>query len=210
MKKKIIGIYLAAGKSERFGKNKLHQPVGTTLLGSLALSAAIQSQLDKIVVVTNKEDKLIWISPSNMSCYKNRWLHVACPYTSLGQAFSLKCGLSYAKKLKAEAVVILLADQPFIYKDMIDQLIIRYKELKTKNVPAHFVASTISGIPRPPILMTESMFNDMDRLQGDKGARHLIRDKKWSGNYIQYKNPLPFFDVDTAEDYKRLLEVIIQ
>ena len=57
----IIGIYLAAGKSRRMGRNKLSLAVGKMALGSLALDTAVQSSLDEICVVVNGIDDLSWM-----------------------------------------------------------------------------------------------------------------------------------------------------
>ena len=50
MRVKVVGIYLAAGKSQRMGTpNKLALPVGKMSLGSLALETALKSSLDKVL-----------------------------------------------------------------------------------------------------------------------------------------------------------------
>lgn len=198
MKKQgITGIYLAAGKSKRFRRNKLLPAIGNVPLGSLALSTALQSELDNTIVVTDKTD---WV-PAELF-QSNRWSHVICKESVKGQSYSLKCGLHAAQQLHAEAVMIILADQPFISAQMINQLIRTYKAQTT----ASFVAATHYGVTCPPILFSSSMYADLLQLQGDKGARYLIQQKSAEGSFVEFPDLWPFFDVDTQDDYRAILK----
>lgn len=204
-RKGIIGIYLAAGKSKRFGANKLFAQVGTNPLGSLALETAIESQLDKIVVVTAELDELNWVSSHLFSAFRKKWFQTVCKEAVNGQSYSLKCGLRFAEKLNAEAVIIMLADQPFISKEMVNKIIVQYKQKEASQDPHSFIAATHSSVSCPPILFRHNMFEDLHHLQGDKGARYLIQNKMTEGSFIEFKNKLLFFDVDTQKDYKTFL-----
>jgi len=202
-RKRIVGIYLAAGNSERFGKNKLCAQIGNYPLGSLALLTALKSQLDKIIVVTGETDECDWLSPSLSQSERKRWVEITCQDAFKGQSYSLQCGLRYAEKLHAEAVIVMLGDQPLISATMINQLIETYHHRKDGE-DITFVASTQSDIICPPILFDSSIFTDLYRLGGDMGARYLIRNRKHEGCFIEFTNPLLFYDVDTWEDYKKL------
>ncbi|WP_158701730.1 nucleotidyltransferase family protein [Lentibacillus sp. Marseille-P4043] len=198
----IVGIYLAAGKSKRFGKNKLFQRVGNVPLGSLALRTALQSQLDKVVVVTTEADTLGWIPAELFPLYQKKWFQAVCKESVNGQSYSLKHGLRFAKKLQADAVVILLADQPLVSTWMINTIISRYQHGITNN--CSFVAASRLGVTCPPILFSNNMFDELFHLQGDMGARYLIKNKANAGSYIEFSNPWSFFDVDTPDDYDTL------
>ena len=52
----IIGILLTAGSSRRMGINKLSLPLGSSNIGSLCLTAAVQSMLDHVLVVKKEGD----------------------------------------------------------------------------------------------------------------------------------------------------------
>lgn len=203
----IIGIYLAAGKSKRFGKNKLLSPVGDYPLGSLALKTALDSRLDKIVVVTNEMDQLEWIHPELLRNYQKMLFHSACPKSKLGQSYSLQCGLRHAQQFEADAVIVLLADQPLITRDMIDKIVIKYEQRRKGQNPASFIAAKYLDVSCPPILFSDQMFEALYRLQGDKGARYLIQNKINEGIFIDFAHPKYFFDVDTKEDYMTLLQI---
>lgn len=195
----IAAIYLAAGRSRRFGKNKLHQPLGKNgSLGSFALRTALQSSLDLVIVVTNTTDRLNWIPNDWLSTYQGKWVHVACKDAGKGQSYSLKCGLHYAGKFHMKAAMVLLADQPFISTRMINQLIEQHRQ----NPDLLFVAATFSGITRPPILFTSSIFPKLFQLQGDQGARQLLQHESAKGRFVHFSDPWAFFDVDTTADYQ--------
>ena len=70
----IIGILLTAGFSRRMGINKLSLPLGSSNIGSLCLTAAVQSMLDHVLVVKKKGDSLDWIdSRLKEEDWKSRW-----------------------------------------------------------------------------------------------------------------------------------------
>lgn len=204
MNKGITGIYLAAGQGKRLGTSKLLPPLGKYPLGSIALMTALESSLDHVVVVTKETDTLKWIHPKLWGSHGGKWSQSSCATSVYGQAYSLKCGLHDAERLRSEAVIIMLADQPFISQAMINNLIDRYEQMKAKQIPVSFIAASRSGIPCPPILFTHRMFTDLAKLQGDMGARYLIQDKMEEGILLPFADPLLFFDVDTAEDYMML------
>lgn len=201
----IIGIYLAAGQSKRFGSNKLLPPVGNVPLGSLALNTALNSRLDRIVVVTGGSDKLDWISPTLFHSFQKSWFQAACVESPKGQAYSLKCGLRFAESLQAEAIIVMLADQALVSVDMIDNIIEKYLQMKANQDSISFIAARRSRITCPPILFARSLFEDLYSLEGDMGARYLIRNRMREGSFIDFTDPLLFFDVDTEKDYNRLL-----
>ncbi|QPA31301.1 NTP transferase domain-containing protein [Thermaerobacillus caldiproteolyticus] len=197
-KRRIIGIYLAAGKSSRMGTNKLMLPLKEERLGSMALKKALHSNLYHVVIVTREGDTLDWIAPELFAHpLLEKWSSVACPRSSYGQSYSLKCGLKQAYQLRAEAVIILLADQPFITEHMINQLIFYYE-----SCPLPYITVTHNGIPMPPTLFSAETFPLLLQLKGDEGARKLIR-KQWKekGMRLEYEDPLYFLDIDTKQDY---------
>ncbi|WP_160645961.1 nucleotidyltransferase family protein [Chengkuizengella marina] len=197
----IIGVLLAAGKSKRMGNNKLKLPLGEQTLGNITLKEAIKSSLDHLVVVTNKQDHLQWISPFLLSpLLRDKWTQQTCKSAIKGQAYSIKCGVKKAMQLQAKSIMILLADQPFISKDIINKLIERYLH----NENAYFIAASFLNRIRPPILFSHQMFPILMQLEGDIGARYILGNEKWQekGIIVPFEDPIPFLDVDTREDYE--------
>lgn len=198
----IVGIYLAAGKSTRMGRNKLNLPFNHTYVGSMALKSALESKLNHTIVVTRKDQPLDWLDSFSE---KKGWRCLHSVAADLGQSASLKSGIKAAIDAGAEGVVVMLGDQPFVTSGMINQLIAesrRYPDL-------FYISFSHKGIPRPPVLLNSRIFPAVMELRHDQGARALIRGEgKKEGKYIDAACDIPFYDVDTEEDYRFLRDVL--
>jgi molybdenum cofactor cytidylyltransferase len=196
----LVGIYLAAGKGIRMGRNKLNLPFAGQCLGSIAFRAALESKLDVTIAVTRQGDLLHWFAPFSKD--KN-WIIVECEDACKGQSASLKAGVNAALELGATGVVVLLADQPFVTSRMIDQLIDGFHEEEHRS----YLSFSDKGVPKPPVLIASCLFPAILELSGDQGARALIRGAgSGRGKRIEVEDSGCFFDVDTKVDYQYLLE----
>lgn len=201
---RIHGIYLAAGQSTRMGANKLKLRLGDRSLGSSALHAAVNSNLDYVWVMMG-DAGADWIDDSFYEePIRSKWSANYCPEASKGQAYSLRCGIEAAISMETAAVMIFLADQPLVTSEMINELVQRYDKESAYERSINYVASISDGLARPPIVFGQRMYPDLLRLQGDQGARYLIR-QDISGICIEFDDPDLFMDVDTEEDYNFLL-----
>jgi molybdenum cofactor cytidylyltransferase len=202
--KRVVGIYLAAGLSTRMGCDKLALPLGGMLLGSRALYAAIYSPLQKTMVVSREEnDAPSWIDPVLRQWpWSQRWQAVHCPTATEGQAHSLQCGLSEAIDCAADAVIILLSDQPFITPAMLSCLIEHYSRSKVAYVAARRLGC---DYPQPPVILDRELFPELFKLQGDAGARRLLRNEAIPGHVVDFDDPTLFYDVDTMKQYDLLI-----
>ncbi|MFJ7727676.1 NTP transferase domain-containing protein [Neobacillus sp. NPDC097160] len=191
----LVGIYLAAGKSSRMGRNKLNLPIGNQWLGSIALQAALESKLEITFAVTRKGDSLHWVAPFSQ---KRGLRIIECEEADCGQSASLKTGVKAAVELGAAGVVVLLADQPFVTTEVINRLIDLYQGSE------EFIAYSHYGVLKPPVLLSKRLFPRIMDLSGDQGARRLLR-SACMGKQIKLDKDVYFFDVDTNEDYQFLL-----
>ncbi|MED3959776.1 NTP transferase domain-containing protein [Priestia aryabhattai] len=201
----IVAVYLAAGASKRMGSNKLLLPLGNGCLGSKALRTAVCSKVNHTIVVTKKGDSLEWIDPILFSeAYQQKWSHTSCSSALKGQSASLKCGLKKAKELSSDAIIVLLADQPLISIVLIDTFV----SLFENHSSAPFISSFYQGIARAPVLFSKQMFSSLDKLQGDQGARKIIR-QNGPGNGMSYEctDASLFMDVDTKQAYERIKKI---
>ncbi|RED65979.1 nucleotidyltransferase family protein [Cohnella lupini] len=169
-------------------------------LGTLAISEMIGSDLfDSIIVVVREQDGLLWIpEPSRRSNgeAEAEIRIVPCAEASRGMSFSLREGLKEALALQPDAVMIVLADQPFITSRLLSSLIASYK-----NEPdSDFVACAGRSNAMPPVLFSPSMFSALSGLEGDAGARKLLASPAYRGVLVEVASETMFTDVDTPFD----------
>ncbi|WP_276351683.1 nucleotidyltransferase family protein [Cohnella caldifontis] len=206
--KRVIGLYLAAGRSSRMGTDKLSLPAGGAQLGSFALLAAIRSRLELVIVVTGKQGEdgeeapvyPSWMHPLFFEePARRRWRLAACGNAGQGQALSLRCGLQAAAKHDPDAVMILLADQPGVTSAMLNRLLRAYD-----GSGAACAASSYSGLLRPPVIIGKERFDRIAGLSGDEGARRWIRDGGSTVEAVHFADSRLFEDADTMEEYVRI------
>lgn len=197
----IVGVYLAAGKSTRMGTNKLALPLSGTTLGSKALLTAIQSELDHVIVLESSIAPLnTWIDPS-LENNQEKWSVVRCDAADLGQSHSIVCGVKKAAEIGADGIVIMLADQPFLSVSLINGLVSAFRN-ETKRLM--FVASNFNNDIHPPILFSKQCFPFLMKLNGDTGAKKLIKSGYLGeGLSIAHDVALNFFDIDSPQDYQK-------
>ena len=199
---KVVGIYLAAGNSERMGTNKLELPVGKMTLGSLALDTALKSLLEKVIVVVKETDDVHWISSNIKS--DDKIIIEKCTTAHEGKSESIKCGILRAQEEGADAAMVILADQPFITELILNELIECMKKTPTSN----YVSASHNQLLIPPVLFSGAMFPELLNLTGDTGAKTLLED-----DYLAQGKELPcadsrlIFGIDTTEEYEELLSI---
>ncbi|PGL71056.1 NTP transferase domain-containing protein [Bacillus sp. AFS055030] len=211
MNSRIVAIFLAAGSSKRMGQNKISLPLGDSTIGSFGLRKFIHSNIDHVFVVTKENDSLNWISKDLFQKnYKDLWTHVPCTSANKGQSYSLKCGLTHAQKTKPLGIMILLADQPFLSIQTINELHRNYLKGVSENSTLPFLAASFQGVPRPPIILSQNTIPSLFKLNADEGARAIIRNHTNLDNLlVEFDNRLDFFDIDTKEAYERAKGIVL-
>ena len=115
-----------------------------------------------------------------------------------GQSSSLKAGLA-ALTGKTGGVIFLLADQPQVSPTLIQALIERHAETL-----APIIAPLVDGQRGNPVLFDHLTFQDLLKIQGDTGGRALFA--RYSVSWIDWHDAGILHDIDTEEDYQRLLD----
>jgi molybdenum cofactor cytidylyltransferase len=154
---------LAAGRSTRFGEtNKLAADLGGRPLLSWAAQAGLSIGADCCFIVNGPE------APVPADGYTR--LTNADP--AQGMASSLRIAAEAAEQARAAALLILLADVPFVQTDHLERLLSAY----AKNDDRPVFSMLPSGVPQPPALFPASRFAALQALEGDKGARGLANE----------------------------------
>ncbi|MFD2144678.1 nucleotidyltransferase family protein [Mucilaginibacter antarcticus] len=187
-------IILAAGASSRLGFPKqtlLYK--GKTLL-ELAIEAGIKSRCHEVMVVLGANADTIepGIKQYNISILHN-------PDWANGMASSITTAMTEVMQNPAiRSVVIMLCDQPFVTRTLIDSLL-----FKQQQTGKHLIACTYSDTVGVPALFTHRLFEQLLQLQGQEGAKKLITD------HPDQVATIPFekggIDIDTVADYEALI-----
>lgn len=199
----IAGVILAAGHSLRLGRPKQLLPLAGEPLIRHTVRRVLESSLDEVIVVIGDDADAVRDALEGLPVQI-----VTNPLAIAGQSTSVVAGLTAllgapesASGREPEAVVMLLGDQPTIDPAVINAVIQQWHE---SNAPV--IATRYSDILGSPILFASSLFPELLQLHGDIGARDIVRAKRDTGELTTVTVNLPAPpDVDTEEDYQRLL-----
>ncbi|MBA16138.1 MAG: glycosyl transferase [Sphingomonas sp.] len=181
----VVLLLLAAGKSDRFGaadkleQSFLHQPIGfhvVTALEAVPFKA-------RVAVVSG--------TTLDFAARGYEVVHNARP--DAGQGHSLALCMAAARAHEAAGVLIALADMPRVTAAHVWRL------LDEAKGPDAVVASSDGHAPCPPALFGANHFDTLETVEGDQGARALIR----AGHHV-IASPAELVDIDTPEDLAAL------
>ena len=190
----IVGIILAAGSASRMGQAKQLLPLGSRPMLRHIAQAACQSSLDEVIVVTGAAAGPVSLCIADLPL---RIVHN--PDWQKGQAGSIQTCLRDLSP-DCDAVLFLLADQPLITSQLINELISHWQRCgKTIVRPCH------GDKPGNPVLFSLAAWRDaLQQLGGDQGARRILKAHPEAIGYLPVANDEIFLDVDTIEDYARM------
>jgi molybdenum cofactor cytidylyltransferase len=189
----VGGIILAAGESSRLGEPKqLLSWKGEPLIRHI-VRTALSTGLDQVVVVTgayaDQVERLL--DGMEVGFARN-------PDWKMGQSSSVRTGLS-ALKPGMGAAIFMLADQPNVPPDLIRLLM----ETRATSL-SPIVAPQVDGQRANPVLFDRDTFSALNQLEGDVGGRILF--SRYPIQWVTWHDRDVLLDVDTAEDYRRLVE----
>lgn len=182
---KTVAIILAAGSGSRFGGggHKLNADIGGRSVFASALQAAVAANIGPVVVVTGAVELVI--DDREVTVVHN-------PQWHSGIAGSLQVGISAARKLGAEAIVVGLGDQPFVGASSWQAV---------ANSPSPIAIATYQTKRGNPVKMNAQIWPALPT-SGDEGARSVFP------MYSKLVQEVPCegspSDIDTLEDLERM------
>jgi len=184
--RKLAGIVLAAGSSERLGQPKqLVEWQGTTLVRRAA-ELALDVCNAGISVVVGASSSQVTAELEGLSVtivYNNNW--------QTGMGSSLKAGIQASSK-DADGLLLMLCDQPGIESDDLIRLVNVWQ-----NQPDNPAAAAYSGTVGVPAILPAAMLPALDDISGDAGAGGLLR--RYSDTSL-VEMPSAAWDIDIATD----------
>ena len=176
------------------GRPKLTLPVSGKPMLEKTLDIYRRALVDRVVVVLGAhaakikkavkfEEEIVILNP----LYRN------------GMSGSLRLGLKAVEK-DADAMIVALGDQPFLSPDTINSMIEAYSRT---NAPV--VVPAYRGVRGNPVLFDRSLFPEIKRIRGDKGAKSVVERHRESLREVAVEDSGVLIDVDTPSDYSKAL-----
>lgn len=160
-------IVLAAGKSRRYGRrNKLTALLRGQPLVRHVVAAAVASRGRPVIVVRGYQRRRV---DHALRGLRRRFSPVFNPAYAAGMGTSLAAGLARVPA-QCSGAVVCLGDMPHIRRGDIDALINAYVSGDQAVVPV------AAGRRAHPVLLSRGLFPAVAKLQGEVGARMLLRD----------------------------------
>ena len=191
--KDIHAVLLAAGRSERMGRNNklLLNVEGIPLVRKSAINI-LNSNVTSMTVVTGfDENKIVnALSGLNVNFVKNINFRE-------GLSSSLKAGLANITPTPS-AVIICLADMPKIQPEHINQLIENFDPLKGWEI----CIPTNNGKRGNPVLIGSRFFPYIFETSGDFGAKQVMKQHSDKIVEVEIGTSDIHFDIDTQDEYE--------
>lgn len=193
----IIGIFLAAGESRRFGSNKLLYQIGGEPLVCFGLSQCATSRLPEIRVVVGTDTPDVE-REINRRFKKDLKIQIdRNENPARGMMSSLKTGLQQVEG-RCDGAMVLLADMPLITAIMINELIDAFEKHNA------IVAPECGGELRHPRVIPKRLFPEFLELGDDEKGKVIIEKHKEEIVRVSVGSELNYIDIDKPEDIETL------
>jgi molybdenum cofactor cytidylyltransferase len=188
----VAAIVLAAGESSRMGRPKPLLPLnGSTFLSHL-LDEIRRSRVYRTLVVLGHHPEVVLKAMPEIApiAIVNEEYH-------LGQLSSLHVGLRGVGE-EADAVLMCLADHPFVTREVIDSLIAAHERTHRP-----IVIPTYGGGRGHPTLFARPLYGELLTAPLDQGARVVVRGHADEVLEVPTEEAGVLADVDTPEQYEQ-------
>ena len=179
--KRVVAVVLAAGRAERFGSDKLMHPLdGRPMAEHIAMTIADVPFAVRLAICPVDSPRRDLFTAHGFEVIDN--LH-----PEQGMGTSLALGARRAIELSADAMLICLADMPYVTREHLLALL---------GAEGSAVVTEVNGTRSPPAMFGRELFPELAMLTGDHGARHLLKSAA-----TVHADPYLVLDFDTSEDF---------
>lgn len=196
---RVAAVVLAAGRSSRMGgTNKLTADIGGTPLVRRTVESVLASRARPVVVVTGHQADAVKAALAG--------LPVAFAHNPLfadGLSASLRTGIE-AVPAESDGALVCLGDMPRVSAALLDGLIAAFNPVEGRAI----VVPVSGGRRGNPVLWGRAFFEDVLKVAGDTGARHLIGANAEQVCEVVVDDEAVLADVDTPESLRRLRQTL--
>jgi molybdenum cofactor cytidylyltransferase len=192
----VFAIVLAAGRSTRFGSEKLlaplqGRPVLARVLDTVSASARGGTLRAVFLVVREPHGAEAQLGQEAGA------IVVHAPRASEGVGPSLAAGLARVASTAPPgggAALVLLGDQPAVRREVIDEVVRRWRATGADAVRPRYAEAPDE--PGHPVLLDRSLWQAVSLLEGDTGPGKLLAGRSVELVDVPGRNP----DIDTPAD----------
>jgi molybdenum cofactor cytidylyltransferase len=191
-------VVLAAGQSARLGSPKQLLAYGDESLLRHAVRVALDSGIGPVMVVTGAHQHSVEKELQGLSV-----LPVFNPQWEEGMGASIRIATEAAMEFftEADGLLFMVCDQPYVHASHLQHL----WETQVETLMP-IVTSEYEGIRGTPALYHASLFEELLALEGDQGARPVL---KAQGDRVATVDLSEGgVDIDTASDYAQFLNSV--
>jgi molybdenum cofactor cytidylyltransferase len=193
---KIPHLLLSAGDSSRMGQPKQLLPWGDKTLIEHQIQIRLQTRQDVVVIIGAHSEKILPVIEKLpvIVFVNNEWAD--------GMGSSLAFGLKMLNEKFSivDGVLISLLDQPLVTAAHFEKMLSSFQP----GFQQIIVSQSASGWSGVPALFDKYYFEELEKLQGNDGARKIIIEYQNIVIKIECGNQLE--DIDTPDAYNQLLK----
>jgi molybdenum cofactor cytidylyltransferase len=171
------------------GRNKLLLELGGETVVRRAVKAAVDAGVDRVVVVLGHDEALVRAQLAGLPCDSIR-----NPDHAQGAGTSVHAGVRAAADV--DAVVVVLADMPFVSADMIGTLVDRHRKTGAPLVVSHY-----GEVQAPPTLYGRGLFPELLEIPGERCAKQVVRRHEQEAVVVEWPESA-LRDIDVPQDYE--------
>ena len=180
---KLGCVVLAAGRSRRFGENKLLQPLGGRPVLAHVLSALPRERFAKIVAVASDQEVEKLCGEMGLPCLR---------YSGGPQSESIRRGLAAMEDL--DGCLFVMGDQPLCARASMERMLDAFLAR-----PEAVIRLAWGDTPCSPVLFPRKYFSNLLRLTGEQGGMSALRDLEPEILLVQAEREEELWDVDTRQ-----------
>lgn len=195
----IRAIVLAAGASSRMGQAKAALPLGTTgeTVVARVVRTLLTAGLPSVTVVAGAHIDAVRAA---MPAFEPRARVVEHPGWAEGQLSSLLAGLDAVSDPQLEAILVTLVDVPLVRAESVAAIVHAWRQTR-----APIVRPVDGDRHGHPVVFDRAVFDDLRRANPKVGAKAVFAIHASARLDVPIKDAGAFVDVDTPEDYRRIL-----
>ena len=195
VRKKEIGcVILAAGKSVRFGKNKLTEPLGGVPVLARTLSALPKETFTRICAVVSSDGAEEIARRAEVPFVR---------YAGGPLSQSIRMGLEAMKGL--DGCMFLNGDQPLIRTESIRRLLDAFSAHSDAVYRLSF-----GGVQASPAVFPAALFDALLDLKGEQGGMAAARNTNAAVCPVEAEGEEELWDMDTADCLERAAAFLAQ